>query len=409
MTIPSTISILGRRRSYALREAVLACFAQDPATIQQSLSPFRDRDWQRNLTWLDTSGLALYLLHHLTTLRLTHLLPAPILRRLQQNHADNSSRNTGLLHEAVAMTHAFQHENLSFAHLKGFSLWPDSVPDPALRCQLDLDLLIRDEDAPTARDLLERMGYRLDVIVGNTWEFRTGGPQVASLKDLYKSKAQRSADLHLAPATGLLERVHIRSFSGHPLPVLSPVDQYLAQAQHLFKHMCYAFTRVSWLLELRRHTLARQHENQFWLQIKQRLVEEPKYAVALGVTSLLLATIFGDAPPASLAAIEVSPSIRLWVQLYARKALLADFPGTKLYLLLLAELQPTTRRKHLLPLQPPPRLTDSYTGETTLSKLRRQRIQLHFLVFRLRFHSVEGIRYLVESFRFRRLLTGLAH
>jgi hypothetical protein len=392
--------------------AVLAVFSH--AEEAKHLRGFTEKEWFSNLPWLDTSGLALYLLDVLIRSNQEDTLPGRILIRLRQNLADNTLRNTNLLVEAIEINHAFRQRNLLFAHVKGITLTPESVPDPSLRCQLDLDFLIDADGAEEARSVLEGMGYKLDFMTGKTWEFRAGVSDLPDLKDLYKIKRHRSTDIHLLSDKRLLERTQVQFFDGVAFPVLSPADQYIAQTKHLFKHLCCAFTRAAWLLECRCHAISRQQDQVFWTQVAERVADDSRAALALGFASLLMTEIFGDVPAEAIVPFvrSVSPSVRLWIQIYSRKALLAGFPGTKLYLLLQAEVLPVAvstqfSHRNLLPLRLPKRITHGYEGEGLLSRGKRAYTQAHFTLSRLRFHCVEGARYTLESIRFRRLVTGL--
>lgn len=373
---------------------------------------YTEADWKANLVWLDTSGLALYLLDRLTQLRCEWILPSAILERLQQNLRDNRRKNAASRTEAEAINHGLQQAGVLFAHLKGITLTPAAVPDPALRVQLDLDLLVHEADAAAAAAVLESLGYTRACISGDTWEFKAGGDRIPSLNDLYKPKTQRAAELHLASRDGLLARVVQRPFGNTVMPALSPVDLYLQQALHLFKHLCSSFTRAAWLLEYRQHMLTHREDASFWPILQALAAQEPKAEMALGAVSLLVREVFGDPLPAYLDGLvthALSAPVRLWVQRYGRAALLADFPGTKLYLLLQAELEssPVPPRRSLLPLALPPRITLGSPHEGLRSKLRRSKIQASYILLRLRFHGVEGTRYCMESLRFRRLVAGL--
>jgi hypothetical protein len=285
-----------------------------------------------------------------------------------------------------------------------------------LRCQLDLDFLIDEKRAEDAHLILKARGYRLDVKASKTWEFRAGAFETATIDDLYKIKPQRSIDLHLVSAAALRQRLSMRSFAGTMLPVLTPADQYVTQAKHLLKHLCCAFTRAAWLLEIRRHTLAHQNDTTFWSQVIRQTEEAPQAALALAFASLLSSEIFGDAIPVAVeryVTAKVTPPIDLWIKLYGAKALTADFPGTKIYLLLKAEVHPKTltplggRRSDLIPLRLPRMIASGYVGENLASKLRRGRSQLFYILLRVRYHCVEGLRYACESLRFQRHLRGL--
>jgi hypothetical protein len=84
-----------------------------------------------------------------------------------------------------------------------------------------------------------------------------------------------------------------------------------------------------------------------------------------------------------------------------------QLPGSKLYLLLQKEMQavgvPAKRslRQVLLPNTWPPAIELGTPGEDLADRIRRYRRQLQFIVFRLRFHTCEGLRYLWESVRWR--------
>jgi hypothetical protein len=396
-----------------VRAAILASFAQDADEVAEALGHIGESAWRRELKWLDVSGLALYLFDHLRELGQEELLPPAILARLQQNLADNRTRTAAMLAEAVQIDCGFELAGLLYANLKGVTLSPDSVPDPFLRLQLDLDLLILETDADKARGILEAMGYGLDCKSGRTWEFKAGCSELPSLKDLYKVKPQRSVELHLTQASGLLERVVRREFLSVELSALSPVDLYLTQAEHLFKHLCSVSTRAAWALEARRHIAARAADATFWQNVMDRLEGERRLAMAVSVVALLVEEIFGDALPGCLSGLveeHISPTVRLWVQRYGRRVLLSGANGTKHYLLLQAVLpefavrRPGGLRSQLVPHRLPPMITHGFAGETARSRMRRYLIQGGFVLDRLLFHSVEGARYLLESVRFRRIL-----
>jgi Uncharacterised nucleotidyltransferase len=406
------------RTAQPLRHAVLAAFTRGAQSVSTDLAGFSEREWIRNYSWLDSSGLALYLLDRLRTLECEDALPPAVAARLRQNLADNRARTAALFAESVAINHSFRQQGLLFANLKGITLWPDSVADPALRCQMDLDLLVRTEDAASARRILDGMGYLLYVASGDTWEFRAGTSAVAARKDLYKPKPQRTVDLHLSSALdGRLARSRLRSFDDQPFPVLSPVDLFLSQAHHLFHHITGAFTRAGWVLEYHRLVLAHADNAAFWQQVEERAGQRPQDALAIGVATLFTRQVFGDFAPSALTRWNVArlpAAVRLWVELYARRVVLADYPGTKLYLLLERELNAANPRQHAaiakqyLPLHLPPRLTHSHAGERLRPRLSRYRSQLRFVLFRLRFHLVENLRYTSESSRWRRR-RGLLH
>lgn len=415
----ATIASSSLSKEQSIREAVLLSFC-DPLPRQCSrLWDLSEKDWRKLLKWLDISGLALYFLDRMAELQLCNLLPPAVLDRLQQNLRNNIDRTHGMIAESVAIQEQFQKACLSYATLKGFSLFPFSTPKSELRHQFDLDFLVAEKSALEARRILERIGYRLYAISGRSWEFKINETPVISLSDLYRDLPGRSVELHLEADTprrpSLLERVEKREFGGIDMPVLSPVDLFLGQGLHVFKHVCSEFSRTAHLLEFRRHILACRKEVSFWDDLRSATEQIPSASLRLGVVTLLIARTMGDFAPEELTRWTVDrlpPSVTTWIEIYGRRRVFEDFPGSKLYLLLQREVEsvgvPAKRslRQFLLPLRMPPALIRPSADERLTVRIRRYRMQFGFILCRLRFHIVEGIRYLWESYRWRRQMNG---
>jgi hypothetical protein len=409
-------------RARRLKEAVLASFRSTPAELQARIAVFDKSDWQRILYWLDISGLALYLLDRLTELGLERCLPEPILNRLQQNLAENRERTTALFQEASAISSAMNRHRISFALLKGITLAPDSVPDSALRWQIDLDFLVAACDATTARHVLQTtFGYRMHAVCGNTMEFTAGESGAPDIRKIYRVSSQRSLELHILSTTpgkdgrrtDRLARTQLREFNGAIIPALSPADILVQQSLHLFKHLCGEHTRASWVHEFWRHVQARREDAGFWCEVERIASAEPQAEIALAATVLLSKLTFGGAAPDSLERWmdgRLPPKVRLWVETFGMRVLLADSPGNKLYLILRQELRdgtlnrPTIRRL-VFPAHLPPPITHGVPGEPLRSRLARYRTEIYYLILRLQFHIVEGLKYAIELSRWQRRLT----
>jgi hypothetical protein len=402
------------------REAVLLSFCDPVPPACAALEYLSGKEWQQLLHWMDISGLALYFLDHMTQLRQVELLPPHVLARLRQNLADSTERTAAMIAESTAIHRSFQAAGLSYATLKGFSLWPVSVPKLELRSQLDLDFLMAEKDAPQARQILEARGYHLGAISGRSWEFKSNGRCRYSIKDLYKPLQQHAAELHLESSAigsdSLLARTQKSCFHGVCSPVLAPVDLFLGQGLHLYKHICGESSRAAHLIEFRRHIIARYGDNAFWQQLRDLAERNPLAPAALGLVTLLISHLMGEFAPEAFTSWTVDrlpATARLWVELYGHRIVLGSLNGTKLYLLLQREMEgagiPAGRslRQALLPYRLPPVVTHAAPGETLPMRIQRHRAQLHFIWFRLRFHFVEGLRYLRESARWRRRIEGL--
>ena len=406
-----------RDKATQARWTALQCFCDPVPASCTRLLHLSLADWQRLLRWLDISGLALYFLHRIEELRWDGSLPQAVLARLQQNLFDNAIRTQDMIAESGGIQREFLNTNLSYAILKGFSLWPCSVPDLALRSQLDLDFLIAEKDSPAARRILESRGYRLHAVSGRSWEFKTPHSLKRSLDDLYKAPPSRCVELHLETRAegrdSLLARAEKRQFHGIPMPVLRPADLFLGQGLHLFKHVCSEFARAAHLLEFRHHVIARHDDVEFWREVRAAARDNLRTSWALGLVTLLISRTMGDFAPHALTGwtVERLPAAaRLWVETYGCRSVFADPPGSKLYLLLQRELEiagvPAKRslRRILLPMKLPPPIQLAPEQESMGARMRRYRLQAWFILHRLRFHILEGIRYIRESARWRQQL-----
>ena len=407
--------------AYKVRQAVLRVFC-DPVPPECAILQQLSRgEWRRLLHWMDISGLALYFLDRMTELQSIELIPQEVVARLQQNLRDSNDRTEAMIAESTAIHRSFQKARLSYATLKGFSLWPVSVPKLELRSQLDLDFLMAEKDSSKARRLLEERGYHLRAISGRSWEFKSNESCRYSLKNLYKVMPQRAVELHLESACtascSLLDRTERLYFHDVYMPVLSPVDLFLGQGLHLYKHVCSEFSRSAHLLEFRRHVANRYHDDVFWREVRDRAARNSRAPAALGVVIQLISKVMGDFAPHALTCWTVDRlprGARLWIDLYGERCVFGDHPGNKLYLLLEREMGTAGMRvkrplrQALLPMGLPPPIELAPQDGTLDRRVARYGRQLRFIGFRLRFHTVEGVRYLRESARWRRLLGELS-
>jgi len=405
-------------------EAVVASFRDSADSAWDRLRVFSDRDWVRSYHWLDSSGLALYFLSRLRELRVEGALPDSVLARLNQNHADNRMRSASLFAEFSAINQSFQQAGIVYANLKGFSLSPESCPDPTLRCQLDLDFLVDGHQLDVCKSILAESGYRLAAATDTAWEFKAGSSELTRIEDHYKARPQRSVELHFASAThGLpspirderLDRLTARTWNGVTFPALSDGDLFVGQALHVFGHLRGACTRPAWLLEYRHHVSLHRNDERFWDEVLERSARHPQAPIGIGLVTLLTSQLFGIESPSRLDSwtLDNLPApVTRWAERYGRQAILADFPGTKLYMILEDQLAPagsdwqSKRRNSLLPLHRVPRIVHAGPNETFGKWLRRHLYQARFILFRLRFHVVEGLRYAYESRRWKKHLNG---
>lgn len=420
---PIQVETSRRRRAERLKQAVLSSFYEPRPSIQARLREFGVRDWNRAKYWLDVSGLALYFLERIETMKLQACVPEPLLSQLRIHLEENRQRTAALLGEATKVTHALRRLNVECAILKGVTFPRESVPDPTFRNQMDLDLLIRESNLETTQHCLEAFGYSLDAASGGTWEFKAGPSGISTLRNLYQVRSERTLEVHVLheppqrSSVDRLSRVEWRVIHGHLLPALSPAEIIVLQGQHLFKHMCGEYIRACWVLEFWRHICGRRNDAAFWREVECIAAEEPGSAIAIGAALLLASLAYSSCAPVELARWsmdKVPPEVCLWIHLYGLRILLSDTPGSKLYLLLRKELNRDSaagrseRRRLLLPFHWPQRITRATENESLFGRMRRGWVQIRFAIRRLRFHIWEGFGLAIESFRWQRRSGGLS-
>ena len=405
-------------------EAVVAVFRDSAEDSLQRLEGLTHRNWVRSYYWLDASGMALYFLDRIKALGIEDALPKATLERLEQNHSDNRQRSASMFAEFCMLNLAFQDAGVRYANEKGLSVSPEACPDQSLRTQLDFDFLVDGRDLGLCREILEKSGYVRTYVDSTEWQFKTSASELARIEDFYKPRPQRSVELHFTctdddsqePSRDeRLDRVVPRAWNGHLFPVLSPADQFVAQSLHLLRHLRTPSTRPSWLLEYKRQVTARYDEWQFWDEVRLRSQAYPDAALATGLAILLSSHLFGGRAPAQLnewSLDRLSSSVRLWADRYGRRAILADGPGTKLHALLEGEIirqDGSLRRKRpsFSQLLQGTQICYAAPNDGVVKRLRQRYYQACFILFRIRFHLVEGLRHSIENARWKYLLSNL--
>jgi hypothetical protein len=408
-----------------LAEVIVNLFFHEGASHHNEamLASFTLRDWEYTCRWLDESGLALYLLEQIKRMGLEKTIPIGVLSRLNQNQHDNQVRTKDLFLEFVKINTEFQSANVRYLNLKGLTLVPHYCSDPALRFQLDLDFLVDEENAKCCAEILMELGYLPVSRSGNTWEFKANGHSIPSVRDMYKPKLQRSVELHFISdsestvnAVSQLSQMQYQTWRGFTFPALCESDKFLAQADHILRHLLSEWTRLSWIWEYRTYVVGRRDDDVFWGEVEARAILTGCCTDAIRVASRLATNMFGasgvPALDSRVAKLSVRP-IDLWVDRYSKDVLLSNFPGSKLYLLLQkndsdVNLLNPRRLKKLFPLHRPLPII-SHSGVKKPSRARWSQVftELRYCGFRLRFHIVAGLHYLLELPHWKRAVTDV--
>jgi Uncharacterised nucleotidyltransferase len=395
-------SVLATLRDLEPREEVLACFKQ--------------KSWEKSYDWLDTSGIALYLLNQIRRKRLDPVVPREVLLRLEQNQKDNRARTEQLFCEFVELNMLFRKSGVRFVNLKGVTLTPGYCTDPDLRFQVDLDFLVEDADAELCKKILELRDYRVTGVNDGTWEFKSGRDVLPALRDIYKPKAQRSVEVHftssnreLPESDNRIARSQLQSWRGLTFPALSESDKFIGQSIHLYEHLRSEWTRLSWVLEYWTYVSSRRLDDDFWSEVKESTKGDRNTAIAIGMSLKIAGKALGELRILALDdwTTDVLPeNFNRWIERYSDDVLFVEFPGSKLYLLLDDRAEPKAqlaeiRRKKLLPSSLPPRVVHSEPTAPFRARWGCRWQELKYLLFRLRFHAATGLRHVLETARWK--------
>ncbi len=396
-----------------LAEAIVAIFRDGGREGQEiQLARFNLRAWNRTLSWLDGSGLALYLLDRIRVLQMEASVPLEILDGLNQRKRDNDARTDDMFQEFMKINIEFQRANIKYLNLKGLTLVPRFCSDPTLRFQLDLDFSVHERDEKHCSEILMMLGYLPVAKSGDTWEFKANGHVIPLMRDMYRPKPQRSVELHLISepqanaATSQFLRVQFLTWRDFVYPALCEGDMFLSLSDHLYKHLLSEWTRPSWVWEYRTCLVRSREDETLWSEVKERAMQTGHKAVAIRAAVRLASTMFGACEVPALdewIAESLPHPSDLWIDRYGKDILMAKFPGSKLYLLLGEDGSNAEHLSHkkcikkLLPVRRPLPITAPLNAKKlSTAWWSRLSVELSHFVFRLRFHITAGLRYLLE-------------
>lgn len=335
---------------YKTRRAVLACF-QRPPEFEEFMKIAADGAGGHGtlLKWLDESGLALYLAQGLRDQGLMEQVDPTLCAALETRVEANRRRTSILLGEFERVNAALQRAGVRYAAVKGFTLTSEFCPEPWLRHQSDIDLLMLPGGVESAIEALNSLGYQLEADEGSGEIcLAIRSEHVPSANDfLYDSPYHWHVEIHTAlyqPNCGVSLNVgsdwasHIewREIGGVRYPSLDLPHRFLIQVLHAFRHIS-SWARVAWLYEIAYFVDHFEDDEELWRKINA-LVEGRKERNACGTLCAMVAGTFGTRLPAIVREkwIDPLPARYLsWISEHAEIWMLSDFlAGSKAGLLL---------------------------------------------------------------------------
>lgn len=182
-------------------------------------------------------------------------LPGDFRARLRDAFRKNATRNTLLAGEMARLARLFEAEGVPLLAYKGPALAQQAYGDITLRRFVDLDVIVRREDARRAGELLQTLGYvKPEGLTESHEEFllrrqhnlaytRDGGLMIVELH-------WEVAPAHFAAvpvAEGVWERAASVKLFGAEVRCPSPEDLLLALAVHGTKHL---WERLAWVCDV---------------------------------------------------------------------------------------------------------------------------------------------------------------
>ena len=312
---------------------------------------FSQREWERGIGVLDRSGLTLPFYARLLAAGETPRFPCSTIALLERRRADNDLRMQRMLETFGDAVRALQDAGIRFVCVKGFSVFPEFHDAIWQRHQIDFDFLIAPGEGLRAQTALEQLGYKLTGVAGDD-ERRLRIPIKHPLSQdayLYCPQEGGAAELHsrfweagaeefpLACPDDALERAEMHTLDSVSFPRLSQAHAFLYHVLHVFRHFLGSWARPVWLYELASYMDRHRANIELWREVATLISADARVTEAASLVLLTAKELFDcSIPPAleSVCALADDNPIRLWVELYARRWVLADMPGNKLNLLL---------------------------------------------------------------------------
>lgn len=205
----------------------------------------------------------------------SELVPSSFRAQLKLQYQENSARNTILTAELCRLIELFREQGLDAIPYKGPALAVFAYANLALRRFVDLDVFVRKQDVPRARDILFREGYTLSKPL-------TAAQQDLLLRTQHNLQFARDSrrlllELHWEVAPHLFassvqehelwQNLTTITIDGHKLKALSAEDLLFSLCVHGSRHL---WERLGWICDVAE--LIARHELD-WRALRRRAAE----------------------------------------------------------------------------------------------------------------------------------------
>ncbi len=169
-------------------------------------------------------------------------VPGEIFEGLRKSYVYSLMNNSRLMKRLEPLLEAFNDRGIPLFILKGPALCMTVYPDPGLRPFTDLDLLIRRQDLPAAKEIMPRLGYELvsgcyrnpdhlNEQLGCEWSYVNQGTVAEIHWDLLDKLAPYSIDIERFHRKAVKKKV-----GGKEVLIFSPENQLMHLCLHQYKH-----------------------------------------------------------------------------------------------------------------------------------------------------------------------------
>ena len=206
-------------------------------------------DWQAFLQLATSHGVRplVYETLHATC---WEVLLGSVQHELTHFYSANSAKNRFLAGELLRILQLFEDENILAVPFKGPVLAAVVYGNLALREFVDLDILVREQDIPKARQILSNMGYQSNVksaeITLDTGNDEFYSPSTGTMVELHWQFSPRRF-VSVLPAQQFWKNIESIESLGRQVWSFSSQDMFLFLAVHGAKH---SWSALKWLCDL---------------------------------------------------------------------------------------------------------------------------------------------------------------